>query len=826
MSDQIVPYSDGDVDTNRSGNMGIHEILEARYSRRSMLGKMAATAAIVPVAGALAGCDEDGSAAAAPSPVTITTTNQTTTAGKVVQLSATTSGVAPTSVQWSQVSGPAVTLSSTNSNTTSFVAPGVTAATPLVFQFSVVDSQIGQTTAATSTVTLNPATLGFNAIAKNRNDIVTVPSGYSVTVLYPGGAPITTATPDYVDGGNNLNYGARAGDHHDGMYYFGLSTTGTNPDPNNSMRGILCINHENITEAYLHPNGVSFVGGVRPENEALREMENHGVSVIEVSRAGAAGTWSYNRASTLNRRITPLTVMDISGPARGSPLLQTAFSPEGTRGRGTINNCANGFTPWGTYITCEENWAGYFRRRSTTDNPLRSAKEITALTRYSVGGGPLGGGANSWFSVVPADAANTIYLRWTAEVSGAAATADYRNEANQFGWNVEIDPYNPTSTPRKRTAMGRMAHEGAWPGRFVAGVRPAWYMGDDATGDYCYKFVSTAPWAPADATAADRLATGDKYLDAGTLYVARFNADGSGQWIPLIFGTGNLTAANAAYSFADQADVLVHARLAGDAVGATRMDRPEWTAVNPSNGEMYLTLTNAGTRGGALALDAANPRAYVDPPSTARGNRNGHILRLRETGNTTEALAFTWDIYVFAAGSDLDATNINVSGLTADNDMSSPDGLWFSRPQNAGGIGANPLLWVQTDDGAFTDVTNNQMLVGQPGVVGDGAVRTITSTLANGTQVSVQTRIGALPGTTLRRFLTGPRGCEITGIDSTPDGRTVFVNIQHPGETGSPTPPSPAISAWPATQTNAAATQRPRSATIVITKDDGGVVGV
>jgi secreted PhoX family phosphatase len=820
----IVRYSDGDVDTNRSNNPGIHEIITERYSRRQALfGGMTAATVVLPGFGLLAACTESETTPAEPLTVVAGQT-VTTSAGRVVNIVGALAQGVPSSFAWTQTAGPTVTLTGANTQTLSFIAPATAAATTLAFQLAVT-GQSSQSSSASTSVNVNPAVLGFNPVAKSLADVVTVPAGYSISVLYRLGDPINSATPDYVGNGTDTNFGARAGDHHDGMYYFGLSATGTTPDPTNSTRGILCINHENITESYLQPNGVTAPGGVRPEAEAIKEIEAHGVSVIEVSRGGNSGAWSYSRTSALNRRITPLTPMQFSGPVSGNALLHTAFSPTGVLGRGTINNCANGFTPWSTYLTCEENWAGYFRRNATIDNPRRTAKEIRGLTRYSVGGGPLSGN-NSWFTVQAADPANTSYRRWNAEVSGASAAADFRNEANQFGWVVEIDPYDPTSIPRKRTALGRMAHEGAWPGRFVAGVRPTWYMGDDAAGDYCYKFVSSTPWAAADASATNRLAIGDKYLDAGTLYVARFNADGSGVWLPLTFGTGNLTDANPAYPFADQADVLTHARLAGDAVGATRMDRPEWTAVNPANGEMYLTLTNGPNRNGTtLPLDAANPRTYVDPPSATRSNRNGHIIRLRETGDTTEATTFTWDIYVFSAGSDLDSVNINLSALDATNDMSSPDGLWFSRSQNAGGVGA-PLLWVQTDDGAFTDVTNCMMLVGQPGRVGDGGVRNVTSTLANGSTVTVQTRIGALPGTNLRRFLVGPKGSEITGIDSTPDGRTVFVNIQHPGETGSATPPNPLPSNWPASQTGPAPTARPRSATIVITKDDGGVVGV
>jgi secreted PhoX family phosphatase len=386
-----------------------------------------------------------------------------------------------------------------------------------------------------------------------------------------------------------------------------------------------------------------------------------------------------------------------------------------------------------------------------------------------------------------------------------------------------------------------MNHEGCEIGRTIAGVRPAFYMGDDAQNEYIYKFVSNTAWSAADADATDRLAIGDKYLDAGTLYVARFNADGSGQWMPLVFGQNGLTASNTTYPFASQADVLINARLAADVLGATRMDRPEWTAVNPATGEMYCTLTNNSSRTPATT-DAANPRAYTDPklpqgdvvnadpPTTAqatRGNANGHIIRLRETGDTSEATTFTWDNYAFGSGRDLDRQNINVSGLDDTNDFSSPDGLWFSLPSNVGGQ-TRPLLWIETDDGAYTDVTNCMLLVGIPGTVGDGGTRTINNTLTTATNVTttstVTTRLGAAPGTNLKRILVGPKECEVTGIHSTPDGRSVFVNIQHPGENGGP---NNTTSNWPANQgATAAAGVRPRSATIVLTRNDGGIVGL
>lgn len=814
-------YDDGDVDTNRTDNPLLSDMIDARYSRREALRSGASAAAIAVFGGSvLSACSSSTVTPTAtdPAPVVTFGSSGNTSAGRLVTLTGTaTDNGSIASQTVFQLSGPPVTLiPGATANVFTFIAPAVSAATQLVFRYQANDN-LAQASTADTTVTVTPAQIGFNAVAKNRTDVVTVPAGYTVTVLYRKGDPINSSAGAFRNDGTDTGYSNRAGDHGDALYYYGLNAAGTARDDTSNTRGLLVMNHENIDAQYLHVNGPTSVGGVRPESEALIEMENHGLSVIEVSRS-ASGTWSYTVGSSFNRRITPLTPTVFNGPAAGSASLRTAFSPTGTAGRGTINNCANGYTPWGTNLTCEENWAGYFRRPPATDNPLRTAKEVTSLTRSGVTSNT---GNNGWSTVVPADSSNTIYRRWNATVSSATApaTSDFRNEPFQFGWVVEIDPYNPSLAPRKRTALGRFNHEGCWPANFVAGRRPTFYMGDDAQNEYIYKFVSATPWVAADAQAADRLAIGDKYLDAGTLYVAIFNPDGTGTWAALTFGNGPLTAANTTYSFADQADVLINARLAADALGATRMDRPEWTAVNPATGEMYVTLTNNASRTPATT-NAANPRAYVDPPSTAVGNRNGHILRLREIGDNPESTGFTWDIFLFGAGSDLDATNINLSGLDATNDFSSPDGLWFGRPSNASGQ-ISPFLWIQTDDNAFRDVTNNQMLLAIPGTVNDGGVRTITNS-GGSTQA---TRVGRAPGTQLRRFLVGPIDCEITGIDSTPDGRTLFVNIQHPGENGTTAAPS---SSWPATQANgtAPAGTRPRSSTIVITKNDGGIVGL
>jgi hypothetical protein len=285
----------------------------------------------------------------------------------------------------------------------------------------------------------------------------------------------------------------------------------------------------------------------------------------------------------------------------------------------------------------------------------------------------------------------------------------------------------------------------------------------------------------------------------------------------LKFGIAPLDASNPAYAFESQADVLIHARLAADAVGATKMDRPEWGAVDPLTGAVYMTLTNNNaTLRSLAATDAANPRHYNDPRTNGtaqRGNPNGHIIRWLETGEDPAAPTFRWDIFLFGARSTADTANINISQLDAGNDFSSPDGVWFSEATN--------VCWIQTDDGAYTDVTNCMLLAALPGSVGDGASKTITNTDAAGSTKAVQTYASVPPGAKLKRFLVGPVQCEITGLAESPDGKALFLNIQHPGEDTPAANISNPSSTWP----DGAGT-RPRSATIVITRDDGGVIGV
>ncbi|MES2538907.1 MAG: PhoX family phosphatase [Pseudomonadota bacterium] len=659
--------------------------------------------------------------------------------------------------------------------------------------------------------------LNFTAVQKSLDDVLTVPAGYTATVLYRLGDPIHAAVPEYRNDGTDsaASHALRAGDHHDGMHYFGLKNNGAYSEKS-SDRGLLCMNHEAITPAYLHATGATITGTGNAAtrsvtDEVIKEMNAHGVSIIEVRKNRSA--FEYDRHSKFNRRITTFSDMQLSGPAAKSPYMITAYSRDGAKTRGTVNNCANGYTPWGTYLTCEENWAGYFRRIAATDNPLRTAKELVSFARYGVAGT----GRELW-ATATANPGDTSFSRWSAMKLGQSADGsdDFRNVANTYGWNVEIDPFNPASTPKKRTAMGRFAHEGAWPGPVEAGKPLVWYMGCDSRNEYIYKYVSSALWNPSDATKG--MAAGDKYLDNGKLYVARFNADGTGNWIELKFGINNITAANAVYAFGDQADVLINTRLAADAAGATKMDRPEWGAVNPFNGEVYMTLTNSNASNRTLvSADAANPRFYNDQKGSAgsaqKGNPNGHIIRWAEGGGQVSATAFKWDVFLFGARSIADPNNINISNLTAANDFSSPDGLWFAN---------NGLLWIQTDDGAYTDASNCMMLAAVPGKVGDGAKKTIFNT-DGGTTRAVDTFVGAQPGeSNLRRFLVGPRECEITGLAETPDGKALFVNIQHPGEETRPnfSNPSSFGSHWPDY-----GNQRPRSATIVITRNDGGEIG-
>ena len=579
--------------------------------------------------------------------------------------------------------------------------------------------------------------IGFSSISGSREDRVRVPAGYSANVIYRWGDPVGSAAgmPAFKTDGSNTaaEQALQAGMHHDGIEYFAMPY-----GSQSSARGLLVMNHEYTDDGLLHGDGFNNWSA-----EKVRKSQNaHGVSVIEVENR--AGQWSVVRPSRYARRITAQTPMRIAGPAAGHASLKTVADPAGTEVLGTINNCASGYTPWGTYLTCEENWNGYFINAGTIPPEQR---------RYGVTEKGAG-------------------YRWH-EFDQRFDAAANPNEPNRFGWVVEIDPFEPGSKPVKRTALGRIKHEGAALG-LTADNRVVYYMGDDQQFEYIYKFVSRDPY-----NKTDRAANRD-LLDHGTLYVAKFNADGSGEWLALVHGRNGLTAEN---GFVSQADILIKTRQAADRAGATKMDRPEWTAVNPRDKSVYCTLTNNSARGAKdqLGTDAANPRA---------NNTFGHIIRWHERDSDAAALAFKWDIFVLAGDPLL--ADANKQGNIKGDVFGSPDGLWFDPAGR---------LWIQTDvstsvlnRGDYAGVGNNQMLCADP---------------ATGR---------------IRRFLTGPKGCEITGITMTPDGASMFINIQHPGETASERsdPAQPlAVSSWP----DGEAAGRPRSSTIVIRRDDGGIVG-
>ncbi|MCW9058662.1 MAG: PhoX family phosphatase [Gammaproteobacteria bacterium] len=592
--------------------------------------------------------------------------------------------------------------------------------------------------------------LGFTPVPVSIADTTVVPAGYSAKPFLPWGTPICGHYPAYLEGG--LNSGAdqecQIGMNHDGIHYFPMGR-----GDKASRHGLICMNHEYIDQPKLHPNGPTVVNGVRVvEDEVRKEIAAHGVSVVEV-REVAHGNWEVVKGQ-YNRRITAGTPMEIRGPVRGSDLVKTQYSPKGTMTRGTINNCAHGYTPWGTYLTCEENWAGYFTNKTGRPREHSRYGVRTGSTRYG------------WDSVSHIDE----YARFDASALGNSAVEDYRNEPNGQGWIVEIDPFDPASTPIKRTSMGRFAHEGVVFAPAKAGQPLAFYSGDDAQNEYIYKFVTEGRYQPGR--------TSGDILDKGTLYVAVFHDDGSGEWRALDLRDPRFraAAASAGVEFKDQADVLVNTRLAADVIGATKMDRPEWGAVHPQTNEVYFALTNNSSRGGASnPVDAANPRA---------NSAFGHIIRWRERGNRPWALQFNWDIFLLAGPAD-DSRKLDGEPLDDTNIVASPDGLWFDH---------QGVLWIQTDMGGSQQRAeqgrfgNNQMLAANP-YTGE-----------------------------MRRFFVGPLGQETTGVITTPDSRTMFVNIQHPGESGEVYPQ--VASHWPD-----GGNARARSATVIITKDDGGVVG-
>jgi secreted PhoX family phosphatase len=598
----------------------------------------------------------------------------------------------------------------------------------------------------------SPSLLGFDAVEANSLDTITVPKGYKSAVFCRWGDPLFPNSPAWKGDASEDAEAQRLqfGDNHDGMHFFPLRS-------GDSSEGLLVMNHEYFNADFFFTPEVQSGEVPWSADHVLKGQHAHGVSVAHVKLEG--GDWKVVLDSPFNRRIHLNTPMLITGPAKGHALMRTGADAEGTMSLGTVNNCGNGYTLWNTYLTCEENFNGYFGTTSGADSRTASMK------RYGI------------------TALESSY-RWE-EHDPRFDYVKEPNESNRMGWIVEIDPFDPVAPPRKRTALGRFKHENAAQ-TLARDNRVVVYMGDDQANDYLYKFVSTGKYDE-ELPGLNR-----NLLDAGTLYVARFGAGpaagdmaGTGDWVPLRLDTPAAAGGTLGSLFADMGALLIDTRLAADAVGATKMDRPEWVTVHPSTGEGYCTLTNNSSR---KDVDEANPRA---------SNVYGQIVRWREAGGDAAALAFEWDLFVLAGNpaahppGDLQAGSANV---TIENTFNSPDGLAFD---------GDGRLWIQTDGnfsnaGPYAGQGNNQMLVADP-VSGE-----------------------------IRRFLVGPSGCEITGITWTPDQRHVFVNVQHPGEYGSH-PNKPAVepaedplafSKWPE-----ASGGRPRSSTVVVWKEDGGKVG-
>lgn len=588
----------------------------------------------------------------------------------------------------------------------------------------------------------------FQGIPISVADDVVVPSGYVAEVLYRWGDPIDGISPVFkTDATNSADDQERqAGMGHDGMEFFSI------PGKDSNQHGLLAINHEYTDQVLLFQDGIAPLPPEKMPMEKVRKsMASHGVSIIEIQK-DSSGSWRVVQ-SALARRITADTPMAISGPAA---------TRIGTEVRGTVNNCAAGRTPWGTYLTCEENFQSIFGTNSTNFEPTDAQKKygLTALGYYYEIDGKKVAGYRWWEQYTRFDLANP------------------NNDSVRFGYVVEIDPQDPNSRPVKRTALGRFRHENAEltvapNGKIVV------YMGDDEMNQFVYKFVSAETWDPKAADAFEP-ATRDRLLDRGTLYAAKFNADGTGEWLELAAGKHGIPRKKDAADERgfDEADICIRTREAAAIAGATPMDRPEWLAVHPETHEVYVTLTNNKSR---HVADAANPRVK---------NLFGHIVRWKEDNDDASGERFRWQVFVM--GGNPDHEDPMYRGNAKGDIFACPDGLKFD---------PTGVLWIQTDMSSsvigkkgFEEFGHNMMLAANP-VTGE-----------------------------TRRFLTGPRGCEITGHAMTPDRKTMFVNIQHPGEPADELsdPNSPQkVSSWP----DGTDGGRPRSATVVVKRADGGEIG-
>ena len=593
--------------------------------------------------------------------------------------------------------------------------------------------------------------LRFKPINLDNQDRVLVAEGYDAHVLIRWGDPVFRDSPSF----NPLNQSKLTQEH---QFGYNCDYVAYLPLPNDPNRALLWVNHEYTNEAIMFPN----YDEANPSQEQVDvALAAHGASVIEIRKNGR-DHWEVVTGSPYNRRITGETHMQITGPAAGDDMMKVSYDQTGRRVRGMLNNCGGGTTPWGTVLTCEENFNQYFANRAGLPD---TDERKTNHTRYGVGssvsGLPVGRSERGW---------ELYHDRFDL--------AKDPNEPFRFGWVVEIDPYNPHFIPKKRTALGRLKHEAATTVVAPDG-RIAVYTGDDERFEYMYKFVSREKYSDKNRAANFNL------LDEGTLYVAKFNDDGTGQWLPLVYGQGTLVAP----TFTSQADVLINTRFAADAVGGTKMDRPEDIETNPVNGKLYCAMTNNSNRG-----TGTNPTANAANPRT--GNRHGHIIEVTEDSNDPTSLNFAWEIFLLCGNPATQPVDSPTPTLLAEatyfggfdhskvSPISSPDNIAFDRKGN---------LWIATD--------------GQPTTFGmnDGVFAVPVKGEERGF---------------LRQFLSGVPGGEVASLHFGARDHALFVTIQHPGEPGTGPNSSGSTfetptSVWPEDNTP------PRPSVVVVTKKLG-----
>ena len=491
-----------------------------------------------------------------------------------------------------------------------------------------------------------PSSLSFPELRHQLAQRDAVAEGHEIQTVIRWGDPILADAPAFDPARQSAEFQARQfGYNNDYLDFFPLPRGSRASD-----RGLLVVNHEYTTTHLMFP-GIASSRAVAERltaEQAATEIAAHGASVVEVRREG--GRWSYVKDSPLNRRITADTPIRISGPAAGHARMRTGYDPTGTTVRGMLNNCAGGNTPWGTVLTCEENFNFYFGGET-----VGTGEQAAAWKRYGI-----------------AKEARNPWRRFEARFDIDREP----NEPNRFGWVVEFDPYDPNSVPVKRTALGRFKHEGCTHAVAPDG-RVVFYLGDDEQFDYVYKFVTARPWDPNNPAANRDL------LDEGTLHVAKLEADGTLRWLPLVHGQGPLTEAN---GFASQADVLIETRRAADLLGATPMDRPEDVQTNPVNGRVYVMLTNNSRRGtpGRQPVDAANPRAR---------NHHGHVVEIIPPGAGTgrvdhAATEARWGLFLVAGKPGIDPGTQYHRALGHDGWLSCPDNCTFD---------GKGRIWIATD---------------------------------------------------------------------------------------------------------------------------------